>query len=79
MAGLSDLPENYLDHVRRATAAIIMQITYGHEVGPLGDNYVKLADEALESFSTASEPGAFLVDFPGAGFKRKAMVWHKLS
>jgi hypothetical protein len=96
IAGLSDSPENYLNHVRRysslilakakrftncgrATAAIIMKITYGHEsmssrnqwlslphtalVGPLGDNYVKLADEALESVSTAAEPGAFLVDF----------------
>jgi hypothetical protein len=56
-----------------------MKITYGHEgmpsrnqilsishtalVGPLGDNFVKLADEALESFSTAAESGAFLVDF----------------
>jgi len=79
-----------LDHVRRATAATIMKITYGHEVGPLSDNYVKLADEAMESFSIAAEPGAFLVDFlpslkyipawfPGAGFKRKAMVWRKLS
>jgi hypothetical protein len=63
----------------RATAATIMKITYGHEgtssrnqglslshtalVGPLSDNYVKLADEAMESFSIAAEPGAFLVDF----------------
>jgi hypothetical protein len=71
----------------RATAAIIMKIAYGHEgmpsrnqvlslphttlVDSLGDNYVKLADEALESFSTAAEPGAFLVDFlPSCGSSR---------
>jgi cytochrome P450 len=67
-----------------------MMITYGHEVAPEGDFFVKLADEALESFSVGGEPGRFLVDFfpllkyvpdwfPGAGFKRKAKAWRKLS
>jgi hypothetical protein len=32
-------------------------------VAPEGDNYVKLADEVLESFSIAGVPGAFLIDF----------------
>jgi hypothetical protein len=32
-------------------------------VAPEGDIYVKLADQVLESFSIAGEPGAFLVDF----------------
>jgi hypothetical protein len=63
----------------RATVAIIMMIAYGHEgissriedctfltyvlVKSLDDTYVKLADKAMESFSIATEPGAFLVDF----------------
>ncbi|KIM77529.1 hypothetical protein PILCRDRAFT_825308 [Piloderma croceum F 1598] len=89
-AGLLNSPDNYLYHVRRATAAIIMKIAYGYDVGLSGDKYVKLADEAVESISIAAEPGAFLVDFlpalkyvpawfPGAGFKRKAKAWRKLS
>lgn len=32
-------------------------------VAPEGDFFVKLADEALESFSVGGEPGRFLVDF----------------
>ena len=56
-----------------------MMIAYGHEgissrikdrsfltyvlVRSLDDTYVKLADKAMESFSIATEPGAFLVDF----------------
>ncbi|KIM89841.1 hypothetical protein PILCRDRAFT_812637 [Piloderma croceum F 1598] len=87
---LIDSPDNYLAHVRRATGAIIMMIAYGHKVGSQGDRYVKLADEALATMSTAGEPGAFLVNFvpslqyvpewfPGAGFKRKAKAWRKLS
>jgi len=71
-------------------AAIIMMIAYGHEVAPEGDIFVKLADDAMDSFSIGAEPGAFLVDFlpilkyvpawfPGAGFQRKAQAWHKLS
>ncbi|KIM73756.1 hypothetical protein PILCRDRAFT_828807, partial [Piloderma croceum F 1598] len=90
IVSLIDSPDKYLDHVRRATVAIIMMIAYGHEVRSLDDTYVKLADKAMESFSIATEPGAFLVDFlpalkyvpawfPGAEFKRKAKAWRKLS
>lgn len=32
-------------------------------VTSLDDKYVKLADKAMEAFSIATEPGAFLVDF----------------
>jgi hypothetical protein len=37
--------------------------THSITVAPEGDIYLKLADEVLESFSIAGEPGAFLVDF----------------
>lgn len=63
----------------RATAAIIMMISYGHEgishdamrrlslicnsVLPEEDIYVELADKVMESFAIAGEPGAFLIDF----------------
>jgi hypothetical protein len=36
-------------------------------VAPEGDIYVKLADQVLEAFSIAGQPGAFLVDwFPSS-------------
>lgn len=68
---------NHLNY--RATAAIIMMISYGHEgishngmrrlslicnpVSPEEDIYVELADKVMESFAIAGEPGAFLIDF----------------
>ncbi|KAH9975380.1 cytochrome P450 [Lactifluus volemus] len=73
-------PEQYLEHMRH----------YGHTVVDSNDPYVRLVDEASRSTSEAAVPGAFLVDLfpslkyvpewmPGAGFKKKAKEWRKLS
>ncbi|KAI0260713.1 cytochrome P450 [Gloeopeniophorella convolvens] len=73
-------PGKYLEHMRH----------YGHTVIDNNDPYVRLVDEASKSTSEAAVPGAFLVDLfpslkhvpewmPGAGFKKKAREWRKLS
>ncbi|THH10178.1 hypothetical protein EW146_g8450 [Bondarzewia mesenterica] len=83
-------PAKYLEHIRHYTAHIIMKSVYGHTVTGVNDIYVRLVDEASKSTSEAALPGAFLVDLfpklkyvpewmPGAGFKRKAREWRKLS
>lgn len=67
-----------------------MKRVYGHTVVDNNDRYVRLVSEASRSTSEAAVPGAFLVDLfpslkhvpewmPGAGFKKKAKEWRKLS
>ncbi|KAJ7436982.1 cytochrome P450 [Mycena galericulata] len=83
-------PDDFLDHFRQMTGEIIISAAYGIDVLPSKDPYIDLAREALHAFSTANIPGRYLVDtfpilkhvprwFPGAGFKRQAEEWRKLS
>ncbi|KAJ7437926.1 cytochrome P450 [Mycena galericulata] len=83
-------PDDFLDHFRQMTGEIIISAAYGIDVLPSKDPYINLAREALHAFSTANIPGRYLVDtfpilkhvprwFPGAGFKRQAEEWRKLS
>ncbi|KAI0920500.1 hypothetical protein AcV5_010217 [Taiwanofungus camphoratus] len=87
---LVETPDDFSQHIRRTTAAIIMNIVYGHQMAPEGDRYVTLADEAMSSGSNAGIFGTYMVDYipflryiptwmPGADFKRKALGWRKLS
>ncbi|KAH7911946.1 cytochrome P450 [Hygrophoropsis aurantiaca] len=83
-------PENYNHHIRRTAAAIVMKISYGHDVSDQGDVYVTLADEALQGLGKAGIFGTFLVDYlpclkyipewvPGADFKRQARIWRTVT
>ncbi|KAJ5134839.1 NmrA-like [Penicillium atrosanguineum] len=77
-------PEKFLEHNRTAAGAFILNVIYGYNIEPHGeDPLVRLADLALSQFSEAIAPGAWLVDlipalkylpewFPGAGFQRIA-------
>ncbi|KAK7052946.1 hypothetical protein VNI00_004266 [Paramarasmius palmivorus] len=67
-----------------------MSIAYGIKVKSESDPWVALAEEAIGPLMRATVPGAFLVDtfpflkyipswFPGAGFKRQAREWRKLT
>lgn len=38
-------------------------MTYGYDIQPENDVYVRLADEAMQGLTHAIHPGAFLVDF----------------
>ncbi|KAI0031851.1 cytochrome P450 [Vararia minispora EC-137] len=83
-------PGNYPDHLQHYTGHIILKRIYGHAVKDYYDPYIQLVKEASASASEAAVPGAFFVDLfpslkyipewiPGAGFKRKARLWRKLS
>lgn len=42
-----------------------MKLTYGYTVRDRSDEYIKIAERAMITFSAATTPGAFLVDiFP---------------
>ena len=47
----------------RTSAAIIMEICYGHHVAEKGDEYVTLADEALAAVNQSSIFGSYMVDY----------------
>ncbi|KIJ14852.1 hypothetical protein PAXINDRAFT_78324 [Paxillus involutus ATCC 200175] len=85
LANLLRAPDHFVHHLKSLAAAEIMMISYGHQIDPEGDKYVKLAEEVRES--GVGPPGSYLVDlipalkyipewFPGADFKRHAR-WGK--
>lgn len=74
----------------RSTGALILRLAYGYEVvdDQREDPLVRIAEEAMQGFARASEPGAFLVDTlpvlkylpdwaPGAEFKTVAKNMRK--
>ncbi|OJA10779.1 hypothetical protein AZE42_00271 [Rhizopogon vesiculosus] len=90
LRNLANTPDDFSHHLRRTAAAIVMRISYGHEVSDTGDVYVTLADEAMQGLGKAGIFGTFLVDYlpclkyvpaciPGAHFKRQALIWRKLT
>ncbi|KAJ5109988.1 hypothetical protein N7532_002633 [Penicillium argentinense] len=80
-------PERFVDHIRTEAGAFILKITYGYNIEPHGeDPLVNLADLALQQFSNAIVPGAWLVDMipalkhipewtPGAKFQKTARYY----
>ncbi|KAJ7625699.1 cytochrome P450 [Roridomyces roridus] len=83
-------PDAFFAHFRQMAGELTMAFTYGIDVLPSKDPYVTLAQDAVHTWAAALVPGLYLVDtfpilkhvpswFPGAGFKRKAREWRKLS
>ncbi|KAK7018237.1 cytochrome P450 [Favolaschia claudopus] len=83
-------PNDFQDHLRQMAGEIIMAVAYGIDALPTKDPYIALAHEAVRTFSIGTIPGQYLVDtfpilkyvpqwMPGAGFKRQAAEWSKLS
>ncbi|KIJ68344.1 hypothetical protein HYDPIDRAFT_82083 [Hydnomerulius pinastri MD-312] len=90
LRNLLDTPDDFGHHLRRTAAAIVMKISYGHDIADKGDVFVTLADEALQGLGKAGIFGSFLVDYlpflkyipesmPGAGFKRQARAWRAVT
>ncbi|CAA7261126.1 unnamed protein product [Cyclocybe aegerita] len=84
-----DYPDDIIANIRHMAGETIMSITYGINALPKNDPYIETAERSLRTLD-AVVPGAFLVDsfpwlkyipkfLPGAGFKRKAREWHKLT
>ncbi|EPS97696.1 hypothetical protein FOMPIDRAFT_1061765 [Fomitopsis schrenkii] len=89
LSNLMDRPQQFMGHIRRFTAAMIVEITYGHCVQSSDDKYIKLAERATSVTLESGDAGGMLVDFfptlrylpewcPGAGFKRKAIAARKI-
>jgi hypothetical protein len=77
-------------HFLRTSLAgsITLSMTYGINVRPYNDPYIKIAEEAVTALAELLVPGAFLVDiipilkyvpewFPGAKFQSKAAMLRK--
>ncbi|KAF9479259.1 cytochrome P450 [Pholiota conissans] len=88
--GLLTTPDDFMNHYRTLPAAIIMAITYDHDVAPKDDYFVNLAEAAVARLSQMFFPGASLLNafpilrftpswFPGAMFKRFALESRKLT
>ncbi|KAI0387367.1 putative cytochrome P450 oxidoreductase OrdA-like protein [Hypomontagnella monticulosa] len=82
-----DDPENFIQHTRKEAGAVILKIIYGYTADPHQDDLlVDMAGDAMDKFSRAVVPGAFMVDlfpflrelpdwFPGTGFKNIGRQW----
>ena len=68
------------DHFLSATGGVILKITYGYDVQDSNDPLVNIAEAAVEGFSQASVPGAWLVDiFPACESESQLMATFLLS
>ncbi|PIL24606.1 cytochrome P450 [Ganoderma sinense ZZ0214-1] len=85
---LSQTPADLSKHLKQMAGAVIMMVTYGHQVTSAEDEFVALAEAVREN--DEKTPGSNLVDvipvlkyvpawFPGAGFKRAALYARKLA
>ncbi|TFK41062.1 cytochrome P450 [Crucibulum laeve] len=90
LRNLLQTPENFRYHIRRSAAAVVLNLSYGHQIAQDGDDYVQLADKAIAGLAQAGIFGTYLVDylpflkyvpawFPFASFKREAFAWRKLT
>ncbi|OCH96215.1 cytochrome P450 [Obba rivulosa] len=86
LQSLLSTPHDVLEHLRHLAGGMIMKIAYGIGVKPLGDPFVKIAEEAVQSVAATTNAGSYLVDilpilqylpdwFPGAEFKKDAARW----
>jgi hypothetical protein len=83
--------DDWVEHLKKYTGAIILNIAYGYNVAQKGpDPLVDLAVEVLGEFGDSVVPGKWMVDvfnwlqyvpswFPGAGFKKTAEKYSKLT
>ncbi|KAK0465884.1 cytochrome P450 [Desarmillaria tabescens] len=85
---LYKFPDAFARHIRHHAGSIIMKIVYGYDVNPSGDQFVELADRALEHVRAFGGEGNFLVDYipplkylprwmPGTKFLSLAQAWRK--
>ncbi|OCH95985.1 cytochrome P450 [Obba rivulosa] len=79
-------PDDVGKQVRKTAGSIILMMSHGYKVQEEEDVIVNTVDEAVDQFSKATAPGAFLVDvfpilkyvpswMPGTEWKKKAAAW----
>ncbi|KAJ6534383.1 cytochrome P450 [Mycena capillaripes] len=83
-------PEGYVtEKLEQMAGELIMSLAYGIKILPSGDPYLRLAIESMHAMSIGGTPGKFLDILPllkhvpswlpGAGFKRAAKQWKKVT
>ncbi|PPQ95248.1 hypothetical protein CVT26_014939 [Gymnopilus dilepis] len=83
-------PKGFMSHVRHYAGSTILSITYGIEIRPKDDPYIKLSEDGIQPVLQAVVPGRYLVDIfpvlkhvpdwmPFATFKRVARETRELS
>ncbi|KAI0081470.1 cytochrome P450 [Panus rudis PR-1116 ss-1] len=86
MQKLRDDPQRFMVHCRHVVAFTELEMIYGLKIAGENDEMLVAADNWLEGFNTAGQPGRYLVDFipalkylpkwlPGTGFKRRGEFW----
>ncbi|KAH8684944.1 putative cytochrome P450 oxidoreductase OrdA-like protein [Ilyonectria robusta] len=77
-------PDGLVDHIKRETGSIILDIAYGYRSEPFkNDPLIDMVGNVMEQFAVAAAPGTWLVDIfpflrhlprwlPGTSFKRTA-------
>ncbi|KAJ7251336.1 cytochrome P450 [Mycena rebaudengoi] len=87
---LENPDDEVMKHIKHMNGALIMSIAYSIDTLPSNDPYMETAEAALKAIAQAIVPGRYLVDmipilkyvpawFIGAGFKRQAREWKKLT
>ncbi|KAH8116443.1 cytochrome P450 [Phellopilus nigrolimitatus] len=90
LKNLLNCPEEFRKHINQMSSASLVKFTYGHDIVSSEDKYVTLAIDTTYRATAAGIPGMTPVDifpilrhiptwFPGAGFKREALITRKMS
>jgi len=75
LSGLCDQPQALSRHINRFAASSIVEMAYGHSITSLDDEYVLLADKAMEETVKGGFPGLMLVDFLPTLFLKNTPSW----
>ncbi|KAJ7763385.1 putative monooxygenase [Mycena metata] len=82
-------PSSLRSEIKLRLGSIIIRVTYGHTLTGDDDPMLTSPLTAMDNFSKATQPGAWLVDFvpslqflpkwtPGAGFLKTASEWRRI-
>ncbi|KAG9118491.1 hypothetical protein FRC07_006966 [Ceratobasidium sp. 392] len=73
-------PQDLVAHIRQTAGATVVKLTYGYTIHDASDRFIITAEQAMDSFSALTTPGAFMVDvfpwmqyIPWASFKKVAV------
>lgn len=63
LSELVESPQDFISHVQRFSAAVMMDLTYGYRVKSTDDPLIGLVERAFKSIVAETTPQAMLVDF----------------
>ncbi|KAG9095311.1 hypothetical protein FRC06_009940 [Ceratobasidium sp. 370] len=90
MKRLVDAPGAFMQHIHLMAGSIATRIAYGHSAKDSNDEFIRSAEEFMTAIGEATVPGRWLVEtipllrfvpswMPGAGFKRQAEAWGRMT